>query len=81
VGGNPPVLYWIGRASEMHPFVWLLHENDRFVKVGEIELLREPDKEARRSRDDRRRRDGRRFGIAPGTKLELFKLERKKSGD
>ena len=81
LAGNPPVLYWIDRESEMHRFERLLDENDRFVKIGEIGLLREPEKEARRSRGDRRRRGGDRFGIAPGTKLELFKLERRKSGN
>jgi hypothetical protein len=80
LSGNPPELYWIGRKRDMHRLERLLDENDRFVKIGEIDLLREPGGEARRGRVDRRRTGGGHFGSMSGTTLELFKLEKKKRG-
>jgi hypothetical protein len=77
LAGDPPVLYWIGQEDVVRRFGRLLDAEDRFVKIGEIDLPGEPERQARRERGDRPRTGGH-VGLAAGAKLELFKLESKR---
>ena len=78
LAGNPPEIYWAGRERHLHFFNALLDDADHFVKVGEVKLQQAPsDKSGRGSRNRRRFGDGQTI-IVPGSKLELFKLNKKK---